>query len=173
MSPDDVAKLKDESNLPPLVHELLTEGKAVIDAERRRKELEEQAAEGARRALLAVNSRVAAEVLVEHEPKAARLMPWVKPIEDTLAFASPPEFREMRFEFNIRGFNPVRVKVHRSWRHGESAEEGRFWEPWQVEPFEVVYANSSKTTPQPSLGVALAVAREQWLIDNKDSDVPF
>lgn len=175
MQQEDIATLVDDANLPPLVRELLAEGQAVVEGERRRKELEEEAAAGARRAILNVNSQLAAEALVQLEPKVARLMPWAFPVEDTLAFQSPPEFQEMRFLFKPPGFRWVIVKVRRSWKHVCQPVVGRQWEPWQIEePFAVVGEDLDHTTRHPSLGIALAHAREQWLKENKDlADVPF
>lgn len=172
MSPE-TPDLRDEANLPPLVCELLAEGQAVIEAERRAKELEAEAAAGARRAILRVNCRIAADAMLQLEPKVARLMPWAAPAEDELAFISPPEFQEMTFEFRLPGFNAVVVRVRRSWEHVCEPTIGRVWHPWELGPFCVAYPNSSKKTEHASLGVALAHAREQWLKDNLDADIPF
>jgi hypothetical protein len=66
--------------------------------------MREEAAAGARRALIACNTKLAAEQLVQLEPKAARLMPWASPVDREENYRVPPEFLGMEFEFNLPAF---------------------------------------------------------------------
>jgi hypothetical protein len=171
----DTPDLRDEANLPHLVYDLLAEGRAVIEAERREQELREEAAAGARRALLATNSKLAADLLVQLCPKIARLMPWVTVVENEENYRVPPEFLGMQFRIALPGFNPVTVWVQR--RRFVCADNRALskWLPWELggdKPFHVEVPETGGVD-YPSLGLAMAHAREWWLKANRDADVPF
>ena len=164
-----------DASIPPQVMTLLAEGRAVVEADRRAAEEAAEAEAREQRRTFEANARLAFDALVQMEPKVARLAPWLLPLEDNMAFQATAEFQEMRFKFELKGFYPVLVKVRRSWRHITAPTVGREWLPWEMEPFSVCLPNGPNAeTAYPSLGVALAHAREKWLKDHKDAaDIPF
>jgi hypothetical protein len=169
-SPPD---MRDEANLPPLIHDLLAEGRAVVEAEKLEKERREELAAGARRALIKVNAATAADQLVQLEPKVARLMPWCEPVDRDESAVPPHDFFQMEFELRLPGFLPLRVWVRRNQSVIVGPPVRYEWQPWEASHFAVAYQHNSTPHPYPSLGIALAHAREQWLKEHQRDDVPF
>lgn len=174
----DTPDLRDEANLPPLVYDLLREGQEALDAQRREQELREEAAAAARRALLATNSKLAADALVQLCPKIARLMPWVNVVEAETNYAVPPQFVGMQFRVALPGFDPVTVWVQRRKTVVVGPPARQEWLPWELGHDGAFHVEVPGVGGfgYPSLGLALAHAREWWLKTNRDAefkDIPF
>lgn len=165
MADDPAASLRLDHNLPQECLALLHEGRAVIHAEKRERELREEAAAGARRALLATNTKTAAENLVQLCPPAIRLMSFARAVENDGNYQLPPDFVGMQFDFTIPGFLPLRVWVRRTLVAVETAPRYE-WSPWELGQWGVVFAPNGTPVPHASLGLAVARAREAWLKAN-------
>lgn len=139
-------------------------GQRKFAADKRRRELEEQARKDARAALIAANAELGAVELVRLYPAILPLMEFGK-VDDRDDHTRTAPFLGVEFTFSIPGFTDVFVWVSRKCPDGQPG-------PWELGEFRV-------SMPGPDmyyadLSLALAAARDQWVqAEDMRRNVPF